>query len=85
MDPFQRLWDRVRDPRIQMDLAVLYLVVSRDLGGVVLDASELVELMAKRHRWQRGRTRDRLDRLVDCGLVACERGLTGDRVYRLVD
>lgn len=84
MDPFQRLWEAVRDPREQMQLAVLYLVIERDLGGIVPDVRELIELMETRHRWPCHRTTERLDGLVDVGLAAREASLAGRPIYRLL-
>lgn len=80
MNPFETLWEAVRDPREQMQLAVLYLTLQRDLRGVVLDRGGLAALMARRHRWSHDRTVRRLERLVDLGLVVKERGLVRDAV-----
>lgn len=80
MNPFETLWEAVRDPREQMQLAVLYLTLQRDLRGVVLDRDGLAALMARRHRWSHDRTVRRLERLVDLGLVVKERGLVRDAV-----
>lgn len=80
VNPFETLWEAVRDPREQMQLAVLYLTLQRDLRGVVLDRDGLAALMARRHRWSHDRTVRRLERLVDLGLVVKERGLVRDAV-----
>lgn len=85
MDPFETLWNRIDDPREQMQLAVLYLVVVRDLDGVVADRDRLVELLGDRHGWDPSRTEQRLARLVELGLVVEERSLSGRPVYRLPD
>lgn len=86
MDAFERLWQDVDDPRRQMDLAVLYLTIRRDLDGVVLDVDRLVQAMARQHRWTRTKTRRLLDELLDLGLVTCEEQLDGGAsIYRLSD
>lgn len=83
VDAFETLWTRVDDPRRQMQLAVLYLVVARDLDGIVTDRDRLVERMAHRHGWSPERTRDRLSGLVELGLLVREQGLAGIEILRL--
>lgn len=85
MDAFETLWTRVADPKEQMELAVLYLVVLRDLEGVVADRARLVELLGDRHGWDPARTRRRLERLVELGIVVEERSLDDRPIYRLPD
>lgn len=85
VDAFETLWSRVEDPKEQMELAVLYLVILRDLEGVVAERDRLVELVGTRHGWDPVRTRRRLARLVELGIVVEERSLDDRPIYRLPD
>lgn len=70
--PFETLWNHVTDPKEQMEMAVLYLVIDRDLDGTPPGPDALAELMATRHGWPRARTLDRLATLESLGLLDAE-------------
>lgn len=67
--PFARIWETVPDPREQMQLAVLYLVIRRDLDGHARDRDRLADVMERHHGWPADRTRGRADRLKELGLL----------------
>lgn len=67
--PFARIQETVPDPREQMQLAVLYLVIRRDLDGHARDRDRLADVMERHHGWPADRTRRRADRLDALGLL----------------
>lgn len=67
--PFARIQETVPDPRDQMQLAVLYLVIRRDLDGHAPDRDRLTDVMERHHGWPADRTRRRADGLEALGLL----------------
>ncbi len=65
----------VEDPEERQDLVLLAVTIQIRYAGRAARERSLVEFMAVRYAWSSSRTRRRLERLVDLGVLRCSRDL----------
>lgn len=77
----------VEDPQEREDLALLATAIQVHFASRVARERALVEFMAIRFRWPSTRTRRRLERLVDLGVLRCSRDLADNwtKTFEVVD